>query len=157
MRSARVASVDRHFLFSGRVSLNALPAALALTLVAAVWPAVASAQAITEFPVTTVASSPREITTGPDGNLWFTEEDGNNLGQMTTAGVVTEFPVPTASSRPGGITVGPDSNLWFTEIDGNKFATSTTAGVITEFPLPAFPGGPRDIAVGSDGNLWFSE
>jgi len=26
---------------------------------------------------------PTDITTGPDGNLWFTESNGNRIGQIT--------------------------------------------------------------------------
>ena len=47
------------------------------------------------------------ITTGPDGNLWFS--DSQNIVQMTTAGIATYFPF-------GGLTDGPtscpDGNLW---------------------------------------------
>ena len=32
--------------------------------------------AITEFAIPTANASPRGITAGPDGNLWFTEMDG---------------------------------------------------------------------------------
>ena len=27
----------------------------------------------------------------PDGNLWFTEEDGNKIGRITPAGTIAEF------------------------------------------------------------------
>ena len=37
---------------------------------------------ITEFPVPTAGSAPRDITTGPDGNLWFTEYLGNKIGVL---------------------------------------------------------------------------
>jgi virginiamycin B lyase len=60
------------------------------------------------------------ITAGPDGNLWFTEDAGNNIGRITTTGEITEFPIPTPQSGPHGIAVGPDGNLWFTEQTGNK-------------------------------------
>src|SRR5947207_2382042 len=55
-------------------------------------------------------SGPGEITTGPDGNLWFTEHGifGNRIGRITTVGAITEFPVPTANAIPDGITAGPD-------------------------------------------------
>src|ERR1700736_1982908 len=46
---------------------------------------------ITEFTVPTAASLPREITLGPDGNLWFTEQHGMKVGRITPAGVITEF------------------------------------------------------------------
>lgn len=35
---------------------------------------------------------PREITVGPDGNLWFTQYRRNSIGRVTPAGVLTSFP-----------------------------------------------------------------
>ena len=107
----------------------------------------------------------KQKTSGPDGNLWFTEAFGNALGKITTAGVITEFPIPTAGSGPSDIIVGPDGNLWFTECNcfgglppgGNKIGKITIAGTITEFPLPSANSGPNGIAAGADGNLWFTE
>ena len=98
----------RTFLFVRLVCLLSVLTALALS------------GKIREFAVPTASSFPEGITAGPDGNLWFTEIDGNNIGRITTAGVVTEFPVPTASSEPEGIAAGPDGNIWFTEFAVNK-------------------------------------
>jgi streptogramin lyase len=47
---------------------------------------------------------PYGLTTGPDGNIWSTENAGNNIGRITPAGVITEFPLPTTHSGPSGIT-----------------------------------------------------
>ena len=118
---------------------------------------VASGQVITEFPIPTVNSQPEGIVTGPDGNLWFTEQLGNKIGRITPAGVIIEFPVPTPASSPESITLGPDGNIWFCELDGNKIGRITTAGVITEFPIPTNNSQPEGIATGPDGNLWFTE
>jgi hypothetical protein len=52
---------------------------------------------------------PYSITSGPDGNLWFTES--NNIGRITPAGVISEFPIPSGNTATG-ITSGPDGNLW---------------------------------------------
>lgn len=41
--------------------------------------------ALTEFPIPTANSSPRGIVTGPGGNLWFAESDGNKIGRITPA------------------------------------------------------------------------
>ena len=90
---------------------------------------------ITEFPVPTSGSQLWCITSGPDGNLWFTENTGNNIGRITPGGTVTEFPVPTSASGLTGITTGPDGNLWFTEHDVSKIGKITPSGTITEFPL----------------------
>jgi virginiamycin B lyase len=114
-----------------------------------------------EIALPAVYSQPHGITTGLDGNLWFTEYQGNKIGQMTTAGVVVdEFPIPTAGSIPYAITAGPDGNLWFTEAGeyyGNKIGRITTAGFITEFPIPTASSTPYGITAGPDRNLWFTE
>ena len=108
-------------------------------------------------PLPTANSNPYGITTGPDGALWFTEENGNKIGRITTAGVITEFPTPTVNSAPAGITMGPDGALWFTEASGNNIGKITAAGVITEFPIPTANSNAIGITTGSDGALWFTE
>jgi streptogramin lyase len=37
---------------------------------------------------------PRGMTAGPDGTLWFTEEQGDRIGRITTSGQVRYFPLP---------------------------------------------------------------
>src|ERR1700716_2896907 len=81
-------------------------------------PALAAAGSISEFPVPTAASAPEGIAAGPDGNLWFTEEHGQKIGQITTSGSFSEFSLPTATSDAAEIAAGPDGNLWFTEFSG---------------------------------------
>src|SRR5439155_24402895 len=100
-------------------------------------------QSIREFTVPTANSWPVSITAGSDGNLWFTESLGNNIGQITPLGVITEYPVPTANSSPGFITAGPEGNLWFTEILGNNIRRVTPTGSITEFAIPT----PREPTI----------
>jgi hypothetical protein len=44
----------------------------------------------------TAGSSPAAVTTGPDGNLWFTENGAdasgfNHSGRITTAGAISEL------------------------------------------------------------------
>ena len=107
--------------------------------------------------MTTGFSTPAGIASGPDGNIWFTEEAGNNIGRITPSGVITEFPIPTAATLPTAIVTGRDGNLWFTESLVNKIGRVTPTGVFTEFPLPAFLGAfSNGIAVGPDGNLWLT-
>ena len=91
---------------------------------------------ITEFPIPTADSAPYGIAAGPDGNLWFTEISGNNIGRITPAGTSPSSPIPTADSAPYGIAAGPDGNLWFTEISGNNIGRITPAGDVTEYPGP---------------------
>ncbi len=55
----------------------------------------ALAVTFSEFPIPTANSSPNDITTGPDGALWFTEAQTNKIGRVTTSGTTTEFTIPS--------------------------------------------------------------
>ena len=80
-------------------------------------------------------ADPFGITTGPDGNLWFTEESpyANRIGRMTPQGnLIGEYPVPTPNTYPEFITAGPDGNLWFTESYFSKI------GISPSTPLQSF-------------------
>jgi virginiamycin B lyase len=70
----------------------------------------------TNFPTPTGESFPWEISAGPDGNLWFTENFVSKIGRITLDGVITEFPIPNAGggTQVFGITRGPDGYMWFT-------------------------------------------
>jgi streptogramin lyase len=61
-------------------------------------PSVVASRNITEFALPGQGSQPYRITSGPDGNLWFTEYQGNKIGRITPAGQITEFAVPTSGS-----------------------------------------------------------
>jgi streptogramin lyase len=123
---------------------------------------ITTAGVITEFPIPTTGSTlctsgfplgtcPEGITAGPDGNLWFVEAGGNNVGRITPAGVITEFPIPTVGSSPGGITAGPDGSLWFTEEAGNKIGKITLASgsgaALTVFPNRGTNSGPINVVL----------
>jgi virginiamycin B lyase len=96
----------------------------------------------------TVATGPYSITTGPDGNVWFTENNTNVIAKITTAGAITQYSLPNGSSRPVFITNGPDGNLWFTDRGTGNIGRITTSGTVTEFPPPTTNAGPWDITLG---------
>ena len=116
-----------------------------------------ASQSVTEFPV--AGASPSHIASGPDGNLWFTDLNGNRIGRITTSGIVTMFSSGlSAASEPQGITAGPDGNMWFAEYGNDAIGRITLDGVVTEFPINNIGGvsSPIDITSGPDGNLWFT-
>ncbi len=132
--------------------------ASSLFILAVAQPPSASAEAISNVDLT-FGAGPEQIVAGPDGNLWFTEYDGNRVGRLVPGGGVTEFSAGiTAGSGPFGITAGPDGNLWFTEQIGNRIGRITPAGVVTEFSAGiSANAGLHSIVAGGDGNLWFTE
>src|SRR2546428_3056414 len=94
-------------------------------------------------------TSPQRITTGPDGNLWFTEAFSNRIGRMTPAGTLTEFPLPMARSNPRAIVAGAACHLWFTEASSAPPVNgrSAPAGCVTAYPRR----GPRRLWPGRQG------
>jgi sugar lactone lactonase YvrE len=111
----------------------------------------------TEFAIPSGArAGPQGIVAGPDGNLWFTEMNGNKIAMATTSGTIREFSDSiSASSQPRDIIEGPDHNLWFTESAAGRIGKITTAGVIREYPIGSSE--PYNIAAGSDDNIWFTQ
>jgi streptogramin lyase len=104
----------------------------------------------------------RAITTGPDGNLWFTDGGFFQQGWIGVVNPTTHamsfFSTPTNGSVPMGITSGPDGNLWFTEYAASKIGMiNPTTHAISEFRTPTKSAGPYAITAGPDGNLWFTE
>ena len=96
-----------------------------------------------------------DVTTGADGNLYFTD-GASKICRVTTSGKFTAFPF---TDRTGGypyqITKGPDGNLWFTD-HSHEIVKMTPSGKFTTFTVPTRNGSTDDIAAGPDGNLWFT-
>ncbi|HTD38880.1 MAG TPA: hypothetical protein VK669_15320, partial [Candidatus Limnocylindrales bacterium] len=126
---------------------------------------------ITEFPSGGM-SAPDRIVAGSDGNMWFSNDCGGQIGRITPSGTVTVFALPTPVALPAGdvptpstptaciasLAAGPDGNVWFTELRTNRVGKITPAGTVTEFSAGISPGAtPWGIAAGRDGNLWFTE
>ena len=110
---------------------------------------------ITEYPLPISAAGPQDITSGPDGSLWVTENLANKIAKVTTTGIATEYTVPTTNANVVEVTAGPDGALWFTELSIKKIGRATTAGQITELPLTGTTGGPSSI-INGPGGLWFT-
>ncbi|MDA8080866.1 MAG: putative Ig domain-containing protein [Actinomycetota bacterium] len=115
-----------------------------------------SGSSIQEYSVPTTSSQPNGIAEGPDGNLWFTESSGNNIGDITTSGSVSTLNLANSGMVPTGIVTGPDGNLWFTAGGAGAIGKITTSGSAYVYSLPS-GSAPYYITAGSDGNLWFTD
>jgi len=99
------------------------------------------------------SAHPTGIVAGPDGNLWFTEQEGF-LVRLSTAGRQTPYHLP-ASGLPSQIVVGADKALWIADGDGGV-ARADTSGRMTLFSAGA---NALVVAVAAtpDGSVWFSD
>ncbi len=139
-----------------------LLAGAVLTLIPAQTSLAAPAGEFTMFDLGPAGEGANAIASGPDGNMWFTNNANNSIGRITPTGAVTYFAVPTtsASASTGGpglfaIAAGPDGNMWFTEFYENLVGKITPSGVITTYPVPTANAMPYGVTAGPDGNIWF--
>ena len=93
---------------------------------------------ITELPVPNLIGGISTITTGPDGNLDFTEPGSNSIGQFDPITDHFQFrTIPVANSGAADITAGPDGNLYFTETTANEIGEANPATLpSTEAAIP---------------------
>jgi len=89
------------------------------------------------FSTPTTDSGPWDIVTGPDGALWFTEENASRIGRITTSGQITEYPLPDVNPLPQKITAGADGNMWFTQYGNGKIGRIGTAQAPDPSPSPS--------------------
>ena len=108
------------------------------------------------------------MTLGPDGNVWFIDQNAAHraVGRVMPSGTITEFDQNLSQGNPqDDITVGPDGNIWVEQASNDPskpggVARITTAGIITEFTQGLNMGQGADgdaLETGPDGNLWFSD
>ena len=76
-------------------------------------------------------SRPQGITFGPDGAIWFANEEGHSIGRITRTGVISRF-TSESIRTPYAITSGADGALWFVN-GGNSIGRITMDGTITLF------------------------
>jgi len=99
--------------------------------------------------------APNNITSGPDGALWFTNAGQQEIGRISTSGVVTIYRLP-AHTVADNIVAGPDGALWFTDaysIGTTAIGRISTAGAVTLYPISGLP---WPITAGPDGAIWFA-
>jgi virginiamycin B lyase len=98
------------------------------------------------------------IVTGPDGNVWITNNASNEIDRIVPNGSSTAY--ATVGTTPRNILVGPDGKLWYTEPGSNSIGSITMSGTVAEYGSAYginASAAPLDIVLGPDGNIWFTE
>jgi len=98
----------------------------------------------------------RDLTNGPDNNLWIVDSGNNKIDQVSTSGVfLNQYPAPGSGAY--GMATGSDGKLYFAEYTTNDIASMTTGGATTTYPIPTSNAGANGVTKGPDGNIWFPE
>lgn len=84
---------------------------------------------ITEYPIPTGGSVPIAIAAEPDGNLWFTEYNANQVAKVSlTATTVNNPPVAQGQSRTTAEDTALAVTLTATDVDGDSLTYAVLTG-----------------------------
>ena len=124
----------------------------------------ARGEIVLEYVTPTEESSPADLAFDAQGNLWFTELNGNRIGKLVlsqakslTSQGITEYNLPHPHSKPHYLTVAKNGMIWFTEGANRIGKLDPKTGKIEEFDIPTPHSEPYEIAEGPDGGIWFLE
>jgi virginiamycin B lyase len=100
--------------------------------------------------------STHELTLGPDGNVWVTQQNQANLVRVTPRGVIRVHSLPKGSG-PHGIGFDRRGRLWLTFEFSNEIVELDQRGRILErHPIPGVDAGPHGLHVARDGGVWWT-
>jgi virginiamycin B lyase len=115
-----------------------------------------------EYPLSNnVAVGPVQLTTTPDGSVWYSSYLQGTIGRFLLPGTLNQFAIPSPNARPSSITVGSDGNIWFAETAydqiGRVSLSADCYGLVTEFTIPSAQGGGiSGLATDKNHRLWFT-
>ena len=105
-----------------------------------------------------LAAVPRHLVEDPTGALWFTDPEGNTIGDVSPDGVIEQYYKPEGVAD---LMAGPDGKLWYTLPKIGVIVRNVTGGM-TAFPQRWYSvrgrsSDPTQLAVDRAGNVWFTE
>jgi len=110
-----------------------------------------------KYKLKTSGAFPFGITVDSNQNIWFTELEGNKIGEIAANGSLTELSIPVGGeTAPSGITVSNSGVVWFTLPTVNSIG-SFKNGEFEIYNLTSDITEPVGIAVDQGGNVWFTQ
>jgi virginiamycin B lyase len=101
---------------------------------------------------------PQRLVLDKDGNVWFTERQGDKLGRFDPkTETFKEFPLPGPDASPYAINIDRDGMIWYSSHEQdtmNRFDPKT--GNVTEYPFPQSEISMREFFMDSKGRMWFA-
>ncbi len=122
--------------------------------------------AVIEFTLPSLLSSPNAITVAPDGSVWFGENGLPGVGHLYPNGTLNEYRLPFSTNSEVSV-CGELANIWGVAFwNGSAWAANENqpqlegvnpaTGAITNVTLKSETS-PYTLAVGPDGDLWFTQ
>jgi len=107
-------------------------------------------------------SAPNDVVLDMKGNVWFTELNADELGQLDPhTGNIRQYPLTSERSvqklNPYGITIDTQGMIWFTESSNDHIGRlDPTTGKISLFTIPGLTADTTlmEIASDAEGIIW---
>jgi virginiamycin B lyase len=111
-----------------------------------------------QFTPHTVGALYSAMALGPDGNVWFIDEDADRVVRISANGSIKEFSFESVAGGSGvSMTVGADKDFYIGD-ESTSIIRVSVKGQAQGFPIPSGDNISTDgMALGSDGNVWFTE
>ncbi len=97
------------------------------------------------------------IVAGPDGNMWFIDENASSLVRTNMTGGIKEFRLTAVTGNAVSMAVGADGKFYIGD-ESTSIVQATTSGASKAFSIPSGDntslGG---LALGPEGDVWFTE
>lgn len=103
-------------------------------------------------------AGPTFVAFTPDGELWFSQEQNQEVGRLTISGTQS-YPVNAAGPsqpEPTALLVGTDGNIWFAEYNGAAIAKlDPCSKTVTRYSTNVSGSTPWGLIQGPDNAMWF--
>lgn len=101
--------------------------------------------------------STHELTTGPDGNVWVTQQKQGQVVRVTPNGRLRVHRLPTGSG-PHGIDFDRRGRLWVTLEFANAIAKvdRRSGRILARYRIPRRNAGPHGLHVARNGRVWWT-
>ena len=108
------------------------------------------------FPPT--KGKPQRLALDSDGNVWFTERQGNKIGRLDPkTETFQEFPLPGPEGSPYAIGIDGDGMIWTSTHEQDTLdRLDPKTGKVTEYPFPQSEISMREFFNDSKGRMWFA-
>jgi virginiamycin B lyase len=108
----------------------------------------------TRYPIESARGGPYGVAVTPDGAIWATLQNGNQLLRLAPDGTSRTFDLPHGGAVPTDVAVGSDGSVWFLQFRANRIGRFKD-GQFSDVEAGRENAGLSGIAVAPNGDVWF--
>jgi virginiamycin B lyase len=104
------------------------------------------------------AGKPQRLELDPDGNVWFSERQGNKIGRFDPkTETFKEYSLPGPEASPYAVGIDRDRMVWYSSHEQDTMNRLNPAtGEVTEYPYPHPEISMREFFVDKKGRMWYA-